>query len=65
MIYRLLSPVFRLAARPKLELVPLAVVPQVPSPRRSALRQGLASSSNRNRIDFTRAGARSTNQVSS
>jgi hypothetical protein len=65
MIYRLLSPVFRLAARPKLELIPLTVVPQAPSPHRSALRQGPAFRSNPSRIDFTRAGTRSTNQVSS
>jgi hypothetical protein len=64
MILRLLSPVFRLSSKPKLQLVPLAVVPAPLSTRAVASSRALAWP-NRNRVAFARVAARSTNQVSS
>jgi hypothetical protein len=64
MILRLLSPVFRLSGRTKLQLIPLAVVPQ-PTAVQSITSKRTLSQSSRNRMDFARVPARSTNQVSS
>jgi len=63
MILRLLSPVFRLSGRTKLQLIPLAVVPQPAAAHSTMSKRPLSPS--RGRMDFARVPARSTNQVSS
>ncbi len=65
MILRLLSPVFRLSGRAKLQLIPLAVVPQPSAERPMRSTRPLSPSTSRSRMEFARVTARSTNQVSS
>jgi len=64
MILRLLSPVFRLSGRTKLQLIPLSVVPQ-PSAVHSITSKRPLPPPSRSRAEFAHVPARSTNQVSS